>query len=350
MSKPPKITWLHHPLQVVADALAQYGLSATRLTPMSSTSNAVFRVGTARGDFVLRLHHFGEGGIEDTEWVKYVTSELLWLQALSRDTDLDVPHPLTNQHGELVTLVDTAEDKPILCSVLGWMEGRFYNAGLRAAHLQKIGELVAHLHNYSESGQFVPSPDFYRDRADALDGPNRFFQFPVMQSDIGELAAYFEEQCAEFDAATRKIVITALARVWADLADFGTGNDRFGLIHADIHQWNYLFWQGRPKLIDFNNVGYAPYLYDFSVILNNILDRADYPALRDAMLQGYQRVRPLPDNQRRYIGSLIALRNLQLIQWTLLTPPDSQERKERWYDVEESLRHLHIYVADEDGW
>ncbi|PZR99044.1 MAG: hypothetical protein DLM69_07830 [Candidatus Chloroheliales bacterium] len=350
MTTSTKITWLHNPHKVVSAALQHYALNATRLAPMSSTSNAVFRVATADGDFTLRLHRFDETGIETTEWLKYITSELLWLQALSRDTDLNVPHPLANQYGELVTLIDTDEDKQVFCSALGWMEGRFYNAGLRPAHLERMGELTARLHNYSESGQFVPPPDFYRDRADALDGPNKNFEFPPMQSDVREAADYLNRLCSVFDAAVGKIVVAAIEQVWSDLGDFGMDNDRFGLIHADIHQWNYMFWQGKPKLIDFNNVGYAHYLYDFSVILNNLLDRDDYAVLRDATLQGYQRIRPLPANHRRYMRSLIALRNLQLIQWTLIWPVGSLERKQRWYDVEESLRHLRLYVANEGDW
>ncbi len=350
MFTPTKITWLHQPQKIVAEALAQYGLSATRLTQMSSTSNAVFRVATVDGNFVLRLHRFSNQNIEAAGWTSNIASELLWLQALSRDTDLDVPHPLTNQQGELVTLIDTDEDKPVLCSALMWMDGRFYNKGLRPIHLAKIGTLTASLHNYSASGQFVPPPGFNRDRADAIDGPTRYSEFPPMQSDVRDVVDYLGRLCSELDAALGKMITASAERVWADLEEFGMGSDRFGLIHADIHQWNYMFWQGKAKLIDFNNVGYAHYLYDFSVILNNLVDRADYAVLRDAALQAYQRTRPLPTNHRRYIRSLIALRNLQLIQWTLIWPAGSIERKQRWYDVEESLTHLRLYAANEDSW
>lgn len=348
MTTLPTISWLDNPEKVVADALRQYGLSATRLTRLSSTSNGVFRVGTGDSDFVLRLHRFSNQEIEAAEWASNIASELQWLQALSRDTELDVPHPLANRDGGLVTLVDSGEDKPVLCSVLGWMDGRFYNRGLRPGHLAKVGALTARLHNYSESGRFVPPAGFNRGRADGIDGPNKYSEFPPMQSDVGGVVDYLGRLCGELGGELGKMITTSAERVWSDLDELGMGNDRFGLIHADIHQWNYLFGQGKVKLIDFDNVGYAHYLYDFAVILNNVLDRPHYGALRDAMLQGYQTVRPLPANYRRYIRSLIALRNLQLIQWTLIWPAGSVERKQRWYDVEESLAHLRGYMENEE--
>jgi Ser/Thr protein kinase RdoA (MazF antagonist) len=350
MSTSTKITWLYNPQAVAIAALERYGLDAMRLVPLPTTHNAVYRVATADGDFSLRLHRMDVGENDLAEKANHVRSELLWLQALSRDTDLFVPHPLTTSAGELVTLAQTEADEPVVCSMLHWMAGRFYNKGLRTWQLERVGELTAHLHNYSESGRFVPPPSFQRDRADGLDGPNKLFEFLPMQTDVREVTEYLGGLCYQYDAEVGRLASAAIERVWSDLGELGAGNDRFGLIHADIHQWNYLFWRSGTKLLDFNNVGYAHYLYDLAVTLDNLLDRADYPALRNALVQGYQRVRPLPADYRRYLRSLIALRNLQVVQWPLTLPLDSPARRQHWSGVTRGFEHLKSYLTDEDNW
>ena len=349
MPTPTKITWLHNPQQLATDALALYGLQARRLTAMSASYNTVYRVQTADGDFALRLHRLDDRQPAPDMGKNYITSELLWLQALAHDTNLSVPQPLANLQGELVTLVQDEGGRLLPCSVLHWMEGRFYNQGLRCSYLERVGEMTARLHNYSESGQFVPPPDFERDRADGLDGPKRMFEFHPMQTDVREPATYWGELLAKYDAATGTMVAAAIEQVWANLNEFGPGSDRFGLIHADIHQWNYLFWRGEIKLLDFNNVGYAHYLFDLAVTLDNLLDRADYATLKAALLKGYQRERTLPANCQRYLRSLIALRNLTHL-WPLTLSPTSAEVQRFWPELEKGLARLRPYVAGDDNW
>ncbi len=349
MPTPTKITWLQNPLQVAADALAQYGLIASRLTLMPTYYNTVYRVQTTDGDFALRMHRLDDRPIAPDMGKNYINSELLWLQALAHDTFVAAPQPLANLSGELVTLVQDAGGRLLPCSALHWIEGRFYNQGLRVSHLERVGAMTARLHNYSESGQFVPSPAFERDRAEGLDGPKRQFEFHPMQTDVREPATYWGELVAQYDAAASKMVAAAVEQVWADLGEFGPGNDRFGLIHADIHQGNYLFWHGEIKLLDFNNVGYAHYLFDLAVTLDNLLDRADYSTLKAALLQGYQRERDLPAKYQRYLRSLIALRNLTCL-WPLTLSPSSAEVKRYWPELQKGQARLRSYVAIEDKW
>lgn len=61
-----------------------------------------------------------------------------------------------------------------------------------------------------------------------------------------------------------------------------------GLIHADLHLGNALFQRGSVKLIDFDDCGTGPRVYDLAVALWELRDRPDYPAFRDALLSGYR--------------------------------------------------------------
>ena len=64
--------------------------------------------------------------------------------------------------------------------------------------------------------------------------------------------------------------------------------DDDGLIHADLHLGNALFQRGDVKLIDFDDCGTGPRLYEVAVALWELRDGPDYPAFRDALLAGYR--------------------------------------------------------------
>ena len=64
-------------------ALDRYGLGGSRLQLLSTETNAIFRVDTAANErFVLRINKPGGRSLSQ------IRSELWWLEALRRDTDL----------------------------------------------------------------------------------------------------------------------------------------------------------------------------------------------------------------------------------------------------------------------
>ena len=97
----------------------------------------------------------------------------------------------------------------------------------------------------------------------------------------------------------------------------GEGPENFGLIHADLHQWNYLFSRGEVHAIDFDDCGYGPFVYDLSTTLSELKHRADYLTLEAALLAGYRSVRQFPVEHEAYIDTFVALRELQIMLWRL---------------------------------
>jgi len=77
--------------------------------------------------------------------------------------------------------------------------------------------------------------------------------------------------------------------------EWGKGPAVYGLIHADLGvDANVLFWKGEARAIDFDDSGFGYWVYDLAVSLEHCREDAAFPRYRDALLDGYTRIRPLP--------------------------------------------------------
>jgi len=110
---------------------------------------------------------------------------------------------------------------------------------------------------------------------------------------------------AQFDEVAR--------RMRTVMAGLGSGPDAFGLIHAYLHLENALFDGDAVRLIDFDDCGFGYRLYDIAVPLWEYRGRADYAAIRAALLNGYRERRELPD--LTHLDDFIATRHVAFGLW-----------------------------------
>ncbi len=249
---------------------------------------------------MLRVTHRGQSSIDA------VRSELLWLMAL-REDGLPVPEPVPNDEPRLVTVAaHPGVPEPRLCVLFRWVEGRFLYRGLTPAHLAEAGELMARLHGHA--ARWKRPPEFTRHRVDNLDamqrGHNDGFD-PAAARRVAESAA------SALTAEAGRVVAAAISRIWATLQSLGEGTEVFGLIHADLHHRNVLFSKEGAGAIDFDDCGYGHWLYDLAVPLKVLQEHPAYAGLRQGLLGGYRRHRPLPPDQEAHLESFIALRTVQ---------------------------------------
>jgi Ser/Thr protein kinase RdoA (MazF antagonist) len=111
-------------------------------------------------------------------------------------------------------------------------------------------------------------------------------------------------------------------RAWQDLQALGEDRNVFGLIHRDLHPWNFVFHNGAVYIIDFDSCGWGYYLYDMAVTLVELdFSQEDYGApcaqMQAAFLKGYQRVRPLPVGYQEYIGTFMAIEMVRIVNMVL---------------------------------
>ena len=299
-------------------ALTGYGLSTARLTTLRHEHNTTFRIDADAGTYVLRINRPG------VYTPAMVASEMAWLKALRSETRLGVPEPVATRDGALVVVAeDDGVPEPRVCVVLRWQEGRFLDDQLTPVRLRAVAALQAGLQQHAV--HWRPPDDFARPRVDTL--TNAAKRDAVAQSAASALpGAHPSPDDADrarrlvadlLSPAAGSVFDRALDSVWAATDDLAAQPDSFGLIHADLHQENYLFGDGVARAIDFDDCGWGFHLYDLAVTLSELEGRPRYAEMHRALLEAYARVRPLPDRHEAYLTAFIALRRMQLITWIL---------------------------------
>jgi Ser/Thr protein kinase RdoA (MazF antagonist) len=284
-------------------ALAQYDLAPVHLGLLEHWNNTTFRViartkkhsSAAPQHYVLRINR---PNFQDRAALE---AEAVWLARLRQDLALRVPCPVRNTRQDLVTLA-AAPGVPQArhCVLFSWLEGRFFDAGLRPIHLERVGVFLARLHGHAQA-----------------------YSAPGLARKSWTCAAFFGAEAGIDAAAIRAFLSTADKRFMAALRRdieqvetvLGRGATQFGLIHGDFYQRNFFFYQDQVGAIDFDECGWGYYLYDVAVALAELRHRRDYPLLRRALLKGYRQVRPLPKAHEAYLPTLICARLLGLAVW-----------------------------------
>jgi Ser/Thr protein kinase RdoA (MazF antagonist) len=297
-------------------ALDQYGLEGARLKLVAHGENTTFRVDVHRGApvkvaneryvenrYLLRIHRPGYQTAES------IRSELAWLAALRRDTALAVPEPVPALNGEWLVEA-AAPGVPGLrnCSLFRWMRGRRLRRPIRPRHFRALGRLLAQLHHHAAS--WGPPPGFTRRHWDweGLFGDQAGFN--LSGTEIWGLLPppYY----APFEAVA--------SQVRGVMAELGYAGDVFGLIHADLFlggDGNVLFSGGEARPIDFDDCGYGFWVYDLAVPLCHWQGTAAWPAVRDALLDSYTQIRPLPEKQLTHLDLFMAARHVSEILWAV---------------------------------
>jgi Ser/Thr protein kinase RdoA (MazF antagonist) len=101
-----------------------------------------------------------------------------------------------------------------------------------------------------------------------------------------------------------------------------------GLIHADLLRENILRGPAGLALIDFDDSGFGPRLYDLGTALVQSAPAEDLEARAEALLEGYGRTRPLPADARALVLAATLARACASVGWTMprLAPGDPVHR------------------------
>ncbi len=280
------------------DALRRFGLRAsTPLILQGHGENTVFAIPGARGmRYALRIHRL------HYQTPATIRSEMLWLDALTRDTELVVQRPRPGRDGDPVQRVEHPGVPGIRsCVLLGWVHGDRVGRRNGLAHQRRVGALMAHLHNHAATWQ----------------RPADFTRFRWGERGLLLKPAWGDPLAAPgLRAADRALFCEARDKAAAALKAFGKGKQRWGLTHADMHGWNVLRNEGQLRPIDFDDSGFGWFLYD--IMIAGLLahwGKPDFDALRDAFFESYTAVRPFNERDLERLPDFIVARALAILGW-----------------------------------
>jgi Ser/Thr protein kinase RdoA (MazF antagonist) len=316
-------------------ALGAYPVRGARLRLLGHFWNTTFRVTGAEGEhYMLRVHHRGQTSIEA------VRSELLWLAALQQD-GFSVPEPVLNEEQRLVTVAThPGVPEPRPCVLFRWIEGRFFYRGLTPAHLARAGELIARFHRHA--AQWKRPREFTRHRVDNLDAMQRGHDDDFDPAAARRVTQTVASVCSP---EAGSVVAAVIPRIWATLQALGEEPEAFGLIHGDLHHRNLLFGKEGIGAIDFDDCGYGHWLYDLAVPLKVLQGHPAYAGLRQGLLSGYRRRRPLPVDQEAHLETFIALRTVQDVLG-MIQEKDHPAFRDRWEAAAAvGINRLRAFVA-----
>ena len=266
----------------------EYGLENARLTLLRNGRNIVFRVDSGGGErFVLRVHN------HDRLSDEAVRAQMRWLQSIHRDTDVSVPVPVGVSQLRL-------EGVYFRAVLLRWVEGRALQKGsafVRPQTLRDVGKATAKLHLHAAEG-----------------GPATLKGCPQLDEDsfFGQASctgALGREMLKprEFDTVRR-----AAQKIRRAMRDVCRRDGEIGLIHGDLEPSNWVFHAGDARPIDFDEFGVGHFLFDLMQVVWTHAMWPDYPKYRAALLEGYESLRPIPDDVRPHLDLFQAV---AFVQW-----------------------------------
>ncbi|GLK83989.1 phosphotransferase enzyme family protein [Ancylobacter defluvii] len=279
-------------------ALPRWGLSPdSDVKLLTISENATFRARDAASgrELVLRVHRPGYHSRAE------IASELAWLEALGRDGVVATLTPVPLADG---TLIADLDDGGVTRHAVAFqlLPGREPAEGEDLPRwFRELGAINARLHAHAKAWQRPEG--FVRKRWD----------FDAM---LGEVLLWGDWRAGlGLDGEGRAVLEEVAALLKQQLDAYGTGEDRFGLVHADMRVANLLADGDTLSVIDFDDCGFSWYLYDFAAAISFTEHEPYIPALQKAWVAGYRSVAPLTDAECEILPVFIMLRRMLLTAW-----------------------------------
>lgn len=257
-------------------ALAQYPIEVRRVDLFGTDTNLIYRVYTMDGQkYILRLAFPGWRTAENAE------AEIMWLDALARDTDIPVPKIIRTRTGEpMVKMQDGEVERRAV--LMTYLPGTLLGKRLTEGNLFRMGELFGKLHRHGKGWQ-VPAgfPAHRFDRYMSRGEPDALFA---------------EAQREAFTDHQWEVVNRIRERVESAYTQLDPADLR--VIHCDLWHDNIKVYKGVLAPFDFEDTIWGYRIHDIAMAMLDLAEDAGvarYEALLPVFRAGYESQLPWPE-------------------------------------------------------
>lgn len=254
-------------------ALEQYKFDVADLTLIGVHTNTLFRVRTTHGSsYIIRI--CTPGWRTDID----LRSEVMWLQALERDTDIGVPQPQPARNGDFIVIAGTKNVPGARrCVVMSWLPGTLLGKRLSEENLYKMGVLFAQLHD--QAAGFSPPGGFTQRKMDTI--------YARDEEDV-----LFSDLCREmFSSDSRRIIDQTRAKVNKAFEHLYADPTGLRVIHNDLWHDNIKIHHGRLHPFDFEDTIWGYPVQDIAMAVQDLMVDVkpdEFEALQCAFRKGYE--------------------------------------------------------------
>jgi Ser/Thr protein kinase RdoA (MazF antagonist) len=278
--------------------LHRWGISDTaQVKLLNHSENTTYRIQEGDQRYILRVHRLGYHTPEA------IAAELDWVEAISRDTSIRTAAPIKGQDSVLIQPFSTNQNSERYSVLFKFLDGEEPSEEHDlAASFEQLGEITAILHEHSKRW----TQDRPRPMRPVWDFEHSLGSSPIWGEWRHGIAMTHE---------ISDLLEHGVTQIQSRLEAYGMGQDRFGLIHADLRLANLLVHLGAVSVIDFDDCGYSWFMYDLGSALSFIEHKDYVPTLIDSWVKGYNQVRPLTEEELAIIPTFIMLRRILLVAW-----------------------------------
>jgi Ser/Thr protein kinase RdoA (MazF antagonist) len=284
--------------RIAAQALAAHDVApGSRLVLLNKSENSTYLLtDAATGEqSIVRVHRTGYHEKHQIE------SELAWLDALRAEEVVGVPGTLTALDGAPVVTVDGGGTPRHVVRFEKVAGAHPDEESLDPADFRQLGRITAALHRHSREWTKPQGFDrFAWDWECCLGATPRWGRW---------------QESAGVGTQEREILGRAQDLLAQRLRDYGTGPQRFGLVHADLRLANLLISDDALTVIDFDDCGMSWFFYDFGSAVSFIEHDPALPEWQEAWLDGYRTVGTVEQADIDMLASFVLLRRLMLLAW-----------------------------------
>ncbi|MFP3883526.1 MAG: phosphotransferase enzyme family protein [Actinomycetota bacterium] len=291
-------------LPLVHRVLDQYPFGIREVTHLATHSNVLYRVvRDNKQEFVLRV------GTPHANHRSNIEIEVEWLDAIKRDTNLDVVTPIhTADGGLIVDEFDDQIEKERSCVLFSWIPGQPMGTGSGPFAYRLLGTMCAALQAH---GRTWTPPEAAT--------PRRWDQVFYYEEDFDPIVIDNPRFGHLFDISRRKMILRAFALSQTVIDESYAESSAPQIVHGDLHEWNVHFAGARLYAFDFEDVMLALPAQDVSICLYSSRNSEIRDDIRSAFRKGFESIAPWPVVDDRQLDAFHAARQIMLMNYAART-------------------------------